>query len=416
MAYIINNDGSSGYTREDFVAALGGLQPKLVSGQNIKTINGQSVLGAGNLQVSAREYSYDLTSVEQGLQANAKAFLDAVNSVQQNGKRKHFSFIFLTDLHNGGYYSIDNVTTYNEHAIKLAGSIAHDCGVAAVFCGGDLSRGADADFATYTSDLNTVRQLFDTYISVPHYVTCGNHDRKYSQNSVLRDNDAWMAYLKQFNSNGAQYYTSKVHVYNDTNNVHPEGYTSNSYAVDFPDYKIRVFMRDNYETVQEKVELNKVYYDPDNGKPGYTDSENSIYYGGSFLFPEDRDYTLLSISHYSINPFNPQNSYVRYISNQYLTSKGGKAVVGEIYGHVHSLARHSMADGCLESLSVWNLFAQKRAEGSEYQSDDYHFSIFVIDTDNWMLREFKVGKLYDIDNNSYYDSATGVFSYPIRHN
>jgi hypothetical protein len=80
------------------------------------------------------------------------------------------------------------------------------------------------------------------------------------------------------------------------------------------------------------------------------------------------------------------------------------------------LAKHTIADGFLQSLSVWNSFARKRAEGSEYPADDYHFSIFVIDTDNWMLREFKVGKLYDIDNNSYYDSATGRFSYPIKHN
>jgi hypothetical protein len=412
MAYIINNDGSSGYTRAQFVAALGGLQPLLASGQNIKTINGQSVLGAGNLQVSAREYSYDLTSVEQGLQADAKAFLDAVNPVQLNGKHKYFSFIFLTDLHDGGYYAGEGGNTYNEHAIKLAGSIAHDCGVSAVFCGGDLSRGGDVDFGTYTNNLEIVRQLFDTYISVPHYVTCGNHDRKYSKTSVLRDNDTWLAYLKRFNSDGAQYYNGKIHAYNDTNNVHPEGYTSNSYAVDFPEYKIRVFVRDNYETVQEQLDLDKVRYAGD--VPGYTYSENTVYYGGSFLFPEDLDYTLLSVSHNAGG--NPIGAYAGWIINQYLNTKHGKAAVGEIYGHVHSSATHTMTDGCLRSLSVWNLFARKRAEGSEYPADDYHFSIFVIDTDNWMLREFKVGKLYDIDNNSYYDSVTGRFSYPIRHN
>ena len=51
MAYIINNDNSSGYSRADFLTALGQKQNTLVSGVNIKTVNGSSVLGVGDLAV-----------------------------------------------------------------------------------------------------------------------------------------------------------------------------------------------------------------------------------------------------------------------------------------------------------------------------------------------------------------------------
>ena len=44
MAYVIQN-GESGYSREDFMSALEGKQDVLQSSVNIKTINGQGVMG-----------------------------------------------------------------------------------------------------------------------------------------------------------------------------------------------------------------------------------------------------------------------------------------------------------------------------------------------------------------------------------
>lgn len=43
----------SGYvTEEELASALLGMQPTLVSGENIKTINGKSLLGSGNIEIS----------------------------------------------------------------------------------------------------------------------------------------------------------------------------------------------------------------------------------------------------------------------------------------------------------------------------------------------------------------------------
>lgn len=43
----------SGYVTEyEFASALLGRQPTLVSGENIKTINGESILGSGNIEIS----------------------------------------------------------------------------------------------------------------------------------------------------------------------------------------------------------------------------------------------------------------------------------------------------------------------------------------------------------------------------
>ena len=50
MAYIINIGGSSGdgITQQEAQALLNEYQPKLVSGQNIKTVNNESLLVTGS--------------------------------------------------------------------------------------------------------------------------------------------------------------------------------------------------------------------------------------------------------------------------------------------------------------------------------------------------------------------------------
>jgi hypothetical protein len=52
MAYIINIDGGSGITAQEAAAMLATKQDKLVSGTNIKTVNSQSLLGAGDISIT----------------------------------------------------------------------------------------------------------------------------------------------------------------------------------------------------------------------------------------------------------------------------------------------------------------------------------------------------------------------------
>lgn len=52
MAYIINIGGGNGITESEANVMLATKQDKLVSGTNIKTINSQSLLGAGDISIT----------------------------------------------------------------------------------------------------------------------------------------------------------------------------------------------------------------------------------------------------------------------------------------------------------------------------------------------------------------------------
>ena len=418
MAYIIKNSNDSNYARADFISALGGLQPRLESGKNIKTINGNSVLGAGNIDVSQKEYIYDLTQVEQGLQSNALSKLNSINP-----GHKYMAFGFLTDLHES-YNDIpytggdSNVIITSKHELRLMGSIAHTYGLDAVLFGGDYSLGKDLTYQQYNAALDELLTDVNTNISVPRYATEGNHDRWYNTDVQCRGNAEWLAFLKRFNSSGAVYIDNQDAV--NGNGVKPyAGEVGNTYYIDFPAYKVRVIMKSQYE----RQELN--------GSPSAVGAgffAKNYHDAMQFENPSDAlEWTIVSVSHYTTSW---ANTYLNHYFNGTAQGKGansdqfvfspcnggnkGKAVVGEIYGHVHSQASHAISENNeLISLSVWNSFAPK---DGDYQNDDYHFSIFVIDTDHWMLHEIKVGLLYDTTDNAYYNSSTGVFSYPIRHN
>lgn len=52
MAYIVNiSSGGNGISQQEAESMLSAKQDKLVSGQNIKTINNTSLLGSGNIPV-----------------------------------------------------------------------------------------------------------------------------------------------------------------------------------------------------------------------------------------------------------------------------------------------------------------------------------------------------------------------------
>ena len=58
-------------------SALAGKQDKLISGTNVKTINGQSILGSGNIPISGSGSSYDDTEL-RGRVTAAEAEIDAL--------------------------------------------------------------------------------------------------------------------------------------------------------------------------------------------------------------------------------------------------------------------------------------------------------------------------------------------------
>lgn len=294
-SYVINDSGTSGYSRADFVSALEDKQDVLVSGQNIKTINNNSVLGSGNIEVNVtpptpQEYPQEalLTDTEKQYRANTLARIDELNPIA-NGKRKYMMFGFISDLHtmptNAAINAVDNAemqaditamlnadivfpnwegegnitdassiashiksawpssdTSYygasSEEDLRLLGAIAFAAGFDAVFCGGDLSSGR-LPYNCYSYQMYQMKKLFDKYITVPRYFTDGNHDRWYDNNVAQRNNTEWDKWLHLLNSNGASYITANESRYGDK---------SNTYFVDFASRKVRAIMQSKYET------------------------------------------------------------------------------------------------------------------------------------------------------------------------
>ena len=105
MVDAINNmeggDGEvdlSGYVTE---AELNTKQDKLVSGTNIKTINGQSILGSGDINIEggsseSDEPSWNFTS---DYQTELDSVISKVRAIQSNDKKFHTEFIMFTDIH-----------------------------------------------------------------------------------------------------------------------------------------------------------------------------------------------------------------------------------------------------------------------------------------------------------------------------
>lgn len=477
-SYIINDNGD-GYTRAQFEAALLEKQDILESGQNIKTINGNSVLGAGNLDINASQpdYTYDLSELETTLKNGVVDKLNALNPIDQStGKRKYMMFGFITDLHtypsksvisnediesaasamlsagvtfNAGSTAtavadaiLDNWPTTSsgymgctaEPSLKLLGAIGYQVGLDAVFCGGDLSDGR-LPYDCYSYAMWRVKSLFDKYISVPRFFTEGNHDRWYQTSVGCRSNAQWLVWLQNIlNSNGATYSIDNSSINN---------YVSNTYWIDFPAHKIRAIMRSQYEAaclqsigIQEKT----------NGGGDGTSLKN-FFDALSFANPQDaQEWTVMSLSHNNTQSLiadylsyyrnatrvgnengtawggSSQYMYMGFmnpVDNGGVQNKGtagyrGKATIGQIYGHVHNLASVSTTESndkvYLNQLSLYNAFTTTPAS-----ANDYKFSIFVVDSDNYQLHEIKVGLQYNTDSAGY-NSTSGIFTYDYRHN
>lgn len=113
---------------------------------------------------------------------------------------------------------------------------------------------------------------------------------------------------------------------------------------------------------------------------------------------------------------NANSSLKKFLNGTTNNGTKGKAVVGELYGHLHetSSSKNTMnQDGTLMRLGqAWAATVVK----AEYSNSNYKFSLYVVDTDNFELHEIKVGAQYNITDNQYYNETTRIFSYPFAHN
>lgn len=480
MAYVINNNnGQSGYTRVEFESALEGKQNVLQSGVSIKTVNGQSVMGSGNLEVSAQPYQHEveLTDVEKSLRSQV---LGKINEIDPNGE--FFKYAVISDLHtmptrddmlaqtdvadvvstivgqgitlkekSEGYNSIaeeivetwpSSDTSYYgrtaEPNVRLLGAIAHGARINAVFCCGDLSSGR-LPYNSYAYMLEKTRLMFNKYIGVPRFFTEGNHERLYGSTSLVRGNAEWLKYLKVFNTPGMATYIDEA-----GNNLTAEidgvvkKYPSNTYYVDFPAVKVRIISVPRFERVErndDTGEFNNIQW-------GSNPVNQNLYDAFQFSTPSDASaWTIGIFSHYSNNGTPP-----KYIENAYLTgnaigsgsSMGGQAFpamnngnkglasLGIFYGHYHPhlAATTYNSDGGVREVELLNSGQFRNGNTDDLaDSDNYCFSIFVYDNINFRLYEIKVGYLYnhlvsgsDSEYIAAYNPNKGWFEYSVSHN
>lgn len=92
--------------------ALKTKQDKLVSGQTIKTINGQSILGEGDISLQLGESDYESVKVtdDVGTMGALRLFIDDIN---QEGRHVLFDFSEYVD---GAY--VCTIKTYTENNVK----------------------------------------------------------------------------------------------------------------------------------------------------------------------------------------------------------------------------------------------------------------------------------------------------------
>ena len=89
-----------------YMVAMGGLQEKLVSGTNIKTINGQSIVGNGNLEISGSNFQIiDLTS-DSRLNSIGKLYSAIINSQSLNFSNQSSIFNNIATAVNNGLIPI----------------------------------------------------------------------------------------------------------------------------------------------------------------------------------------------------------------------------------------------------------------------------------------------------------------------
>lgn len=437
-SYIVNNNGGSsgGYTRAQFVAALEQLQPKLYdttsvipSGKsaNIKTINGNSVLGGGNLTIAAKTYTYDLTENEQGWYDDAMDELALLDP-----EKKFIKFGFITDLHtmptrsqiqadndiedvvadmlsygvvleepesgtiadgirstwpssDDSYYGVTS-----EPAIKIMGAIGYNYGLDAVFCNGDLSSGR-LPYNSYSYMLEIMARMFDKYVSVPHYVTKGNHDHKYNADVAVRSSAEWMKYVNRFNYSGGQevVFVKDIPAAVAQNDTYP----LTAYYVNIDkggSNKLRMCVLNSYEG-QWATSLN---------------------YSLSIVDKTANEWIIGSISH-DMSPFSSAwlESYYNCCMSGTARGKGAGSeqhtfprmnngaktggAIGHIRGHIHQSQR-GLLSTTYQSIMVANAYGSTPC-----------FSIFIIDTDEWWMYELQVGRRPR--NDSSYPDVEGVY-------
>ena len=394
------------------------------------------------------------------------------------GKRKYISFAMISDIHKckrvaGDDAATDPVTTYwygsasclteAEQSIRLLGSVASDAGLDAIINGGDMStapiyNGGAQDRglteAEYTNEIWNVKAMFDQHLpaSVPLFTIDGNHERNYSLNGadMHMSDEAWAYVQTNFNTSAAAAHAQGVDVtyHRDLASAklgaNATGrFTGNSFHLDFK----RLLASGGNNVRIACVSL----YDSATGG----ESQHRVFDAGQFY---DADGKLLDAD---LTPENTVMGMVAHGSEEKVSGVSGRSAAGSLQcgfmngysnpsshsgpwnlgthkgmgffglvaAHFHFTNEKTITDAYdtaanpdnnvyASAVSVASAYAvncPSKPKSHELGTEAaYHFSIFVVDTDNNKLREVRLGGWSGTYPNPHEDPVVQLHDYNIR--
>ena len=394
------------------------------------------------------------------------------------GKRKYISFAMISDIHKckrvaGDDAATNPVTTYwygsasclteAEQSIRLLGSVASDAGLDAIINGGDMStapiyNGGAQDRglteAEYTNEIWNVKAMFDQHLpaSVPLFTIDGNHERNYSLNGadMHMSDEAWAYVQTNFNTSAAAAHAQGVDVtyHRDLASAklgaNATGrFTGNSFHLDFK----RLLASGGNNVRIACVSL----YDSATGG----ESQYRVYDAGQFY---DAAGNLLDAD---LTPENTVMGMVAHGSEENVSGVSGRSAAGSLQcgfmngysnpsshsgpwnlgthkgmgffglvaAHFHFTNEKTITDAYdtaanpdnnvyASAVSVASAYAvncPSKPKSHELGTEAaYHFSIFVVDTDNNKLREVRLGGWSGTYPNPHEDPVVQLHDYNIR--
>ncbi len=394
---------------------------------------------------------------------------------QATGARKYISFAMISDIHKckrvaGDDAASNPVTTYwyasagclteSEQSVRLLGSVTADAGLDAVIFGGDFSTApikGDAGRLTveeYTNEIWNVKAMFDQHLpaGVPLFTVDGNHDRHYKPKNtdvdypMVESDSDWAYVLTNFNTSAAAAHAHNVDItyHRDLANAklgdgQTGAFTGNSYHLDFRRLlasggpNVRIACVSMYDTSTGNDPNYRVY-----DAAQFYDSTGALY--DADLTPENT--VMGMIAHGTEETLagtlcrNAAGTLMNGYMNGYSNPKNkigpwnrgalGKGYFGLVAAHLHYVNTKELSDSMdsqfvpdavkPSAVSVSAAYAVNMpSKTNQHQlgtDQAYHFSIFVIDTDNGLLREIRVGGVNQ--NNVHESPVVNLYGTNIR--